>query len=74
MLLIQEHYLQEIKETVGCDMSSFYFFNEQSRELMTCINERWFRVPSDSGIPGFCAQTGDTVSIADAYQDHRFNE
>ena len=74
MLQIQEQHLQNIRQTIGCDIVNILFFNDQSRELMMCINERWFRVPSDSGVSGWCVLTGENVNIADAYLDHRFNE
>lgn len=74
MLQIQEQHLQNIRQTIGCDIVNILFFNDHSRELMMCINERWFRVPSESGVSGWCVLTGETVNIADAYLDHRFNE
>mmetsp|Transcript_13374 Transcript_13374/g.20104 ORF Transcript_13374/g.20104 Transcript_13374/m.20104 type:complete len:375 (-) Transcript_13374:262-1386(-) len=74
MLQIQERHLQNIKETLGCDIVSLLFFNDQTRELMLCINERWYRVPCESGIAGWCVITGETLNIPDAYKDHRFNE
>lgn len=74
MLQIQERHLQNIKETVGCDIVSLLFFNDQTRELMLCINDRWYRVPCESGLAGWCVITGETLNIPDAYQDHRFNE
>jgi hypothetical protein len=74
MLTIQEKHLQNIRDTIGCDIVNILFFNDHSRELMMCINERWFRVPSDSGVSGWCVTTGETVNIPDAYMDHRFNE
>lgn len=74
MLQIQERHLDNIRTTIGCDIVNILFFNDHTRELMMCINEKWFRVPSDSGISGWCVMTGETLNIADAYLDHRFNE
>jgi hypothetical protein len=74
MLMIQERHLSNIKETIGCEVVNFLFVNDLTHELMLCVNERWYRVPLESGVTGYCILTGDIVNISDAYADHRFNE
>ena len=73
MLACQQSYLAEIRDTIGCELVQILFFNDQSRELMLCIDEKWYRVPCESGIEGWCVVTGETINLEDAYRDHRFN-
>ncbi|CAE7648015.1 PDE10A [Symbiodinium microadriaticum] len=74
MLAYQQGHLTEIRDTIGCELVHILFFNDQSRELMMCADEKWFRIPCESGIEGWCIVTGETINLDDAYRDHRFNE
>jgi hypothetical protein len=73
MIQMQSQYLNEIKETVGCARISMLFLNDKTRELMFCNDTKWFRVPSESGFAGYSIVTGETLNIADAQEDYRFN-
>lgn len=71
---MQTQYLNGIKETVGCEQINIMFLNDKTRELMFCSNEKWFRVPSESGIAGYAIVTGETLNIPVAADDYRYNE
>ncbi len=73
MLLMQSKYLNKIKETIGCELINILFLNDKTRELMLCIDQKWYRVPSETGIAGYSIVTGETLNISDAYSDYRFN-
>jgi hypothetical protein len=65
--------LNDIKELIKCDYANILFVHEKSRELMLYINNKWFRIPIESGLSGYCVVTGETLNIPNAYEDHRFN-
>lgn len=73
MLAFQNGQLAEIRDTIGCEIVHILFFNDHSRELMMCFDEKWYRVPCESGLEGWCIVTGETMILEDAYLDHRFN-
>lgn len=73
MSLMQTQYLNDIKEAVGCERISMLFLNDKTRELMFCSDSKWFRVPAECGIVGYAIATGETLNIADAPGDYRFN-
>lgn len=73
MIIMQSKYLNEIKTTVGCEQINMLFLNDKTRELMLCIDQKWYRVPCESGTAGYSIVTGETVNIQDAYADYRFN-
>jgi hypothetical protein len=74
MLAFQNGQLAELRDTIGCESVQILFFNDQSRELMMCYDEKWYRVASETGLEGWCIVTGETMRLEDAYMDHRFNE
>lgn len=74
MIQMQTQYLNNIKDTIGCDRINMLFLNDKTRELMFCSESKWYRVPAESGIVGYAVVTGETLNIADARSDYRFNE
>lgn len=73
MLQMQSQYLNDIKETVGCERINMMFLNDKTRELMFCDNGKWFRVPSETGVAGYAIVTGETLNIPVVADDYRFN-
>jgi hypothetical protein len=73
MIAIQETHMKAIKELIHCDVANILFVHDKSRELMFYVSGKWFRIPIESGLPGYCVVTGETLNIPDAYDDHRFN-
>jgi hypothetical protein len=71
---LQSDILNKFRGLINCERASIYFINELTRELVLFDNDKWFRIPSGSGIPGFCAESGETLNIPDAYSDRRFNK
>ncbi|MGI5861669.1 MAG: HD domain-containing phosphohydrolase [Myxococcales bacterium] len=60
---------------VDADRCSLFIVDRERRELWTKIAQGTgeIRIPLDTGIAGYVAQTGATVNIVDAYADPRFN-
>ncbi|MEM7292565.1 MAG: GAF domain-containing protein [Pseudomonadota bacterium] len=60
-----------------CDRSSFFVLDEKAGELWSMegqgVDSREIRVPITKGLAGAVASTGETLNIADAYEDERFN-
>ena len=73
--------LQLIMDTasrlLGADRSSLFVVDEDKRELWSKVAQglemQEIRIPIGSGIAGTVAATGQTINIADAYSDARFN-
>lgn len=65
-------------EALGADRYSVFLYDETTNELYTTValgmGNRQIRIPSDSGIAGYCFSTGKTVNIRNAYSDDRFNQ
>ena len=64
-------------DVLQCDRSSFFVLDHDNQELWSMEAHgselKEIRLPSDAGLAGHAATTGDVVNITDAYQDHRFN-
>ena len=60
---------------VDADRCSLFIVDRERHELWTKIAQGTgeIRIPLGTGIAGCVAQTGETVNIADAYSDSRFN-
>lgn len=71
---LQNEHVQRFKNAVNCEVATIMFINSRTRELlMFADNNTWYRFPMGSGLAGYCAETGHTLNISNAYLDHRFN-
>lgn len=83
--LMREHNLpdllrliaSETSRVMDAERSSIYLVDPDRDELYTLVAQeleiREIRVPLGRGLSGYVAQTGETLNIADAYQDPRFD-
>ena len=64
-----------VTSLVDADRSSLFLVDHERQELWTTVAQHTtaIRLPLGSGIAGSVARSGQTVNIAAAYQDERFN-
>ena len=72
--LLQDNHLNKYKNLIKCDRACIIFCHEKSRELIEYNDGVWYRLPAGMGISGYCAETGETVNVHNAYEDLRFNK
>ena len=64
-------------EIVESDRGTLFLHDASTGELWSKValglEGRVIRIPHDSGVAGHCFQTGQTINLADAYTDGRFN-
>jgi adenylate cyclase len=69
--------MQKACEVLDADRSTLFLVDEAKQELWSRVAKgkelSEIRFPLGAGIAGHVARTGETVNIADAYQDPRFN-
>ncbi|MBR2386020.1 GAF domain-containing protein, partial [bacterium] len=69
---------EEIKHVLNADRCTVFMLDEEKGELWskvaTGVESKEIRFPSNMGIAGYVATTGETVNIEDAYADDRFNK
>jgi adenylate cyclase len=69
--------MQKTSEVMEADRSTLFLVDDDKQEIWSKVAQgesvKEIRVPLGVGIAGHVARTGDTVNIADAYQDPRFN-
>jgi adenylate cyclase len=69
--------IEATTSALEADRSSLFLLDRQQGELWSKIAQgaeiAEIRVPLGAGIVGYVAQTGETVNLADAYADPRFN-
>ena len=69
--------MQKACEVLDADRSTLFLVDEAKQELWSRVAKgkelSEIRFPLNAGIAGHVARTGETVNIADAYQDPRFN-
>jgi adenylate cyclase len=69
--------MQKTSEVMEADRSTLYLVDEDKQEIWSKVAQgesvKEIRVPLGVGIAGHVARTGETVNIADAYQDPHFN-
>lgn len=69
--------MQKTSEVMDADRSTLFLVDNEKQEIWSKVAQgesvKEIRVPLGVGIAGHVARTGDTVNIADAYQDPRFN-
>ncbi|MEA5450459.1 GAF domain-containing protein [Leptolyngbya sp. CCNP1308] len=69
----------EARQLMQADRSTLWLIDEESGELWSKVKSGdgkslvELRIPSDTGIVGHVATTGEVLNIPDAYQDPRFN-
>jgi signal transduction histidine kinase len=65
-------------EVMGSDRCTLFLHDPKSGELWSKValgmGGQVIRIPCGAGIAGHCFQTGETISLADAYADSRFNK
>lgn len=72
--ILQHEYLNTFKAVLNCEVASILFVNDRTRELLLYSdNSVWYRIPPGTGVVGYCAETGQSLNIPDAYSDWRFN-
>jgi signal transduction histidine kinase len=68
---------QKACELMGADRCSIFLHEPSTDELWSTValgmGEQVIRIPSGTGIAGFCFQNGRTVNLDDVYMDSRFN-
>jgi signal transduction histidine kinase len=64
-------------EVMGADRCSIFLYEANTDELWSTValgmGEQVIRIPSGTGIAGYCFETRQTVNLEDAYTDPRFN-
>lgn len=69
--------LKIVSEEVHIDRGTVFLLDHDRRQLLSLVAQgvegNEIRLPMNTGIAGAVATTGDTIDIADAYQDSRFN-
>ena len=69
--------LRVATQSTSADRGTLYLVDEQANELWSKVaqgnNMVEIRLPLGKGLAGYVAKTGETMNIADAYKDPRFN-
>jgi K+-sensing histidine kinase KdpD len=64
-------------QSIGADRGTLYLIDAAQNELWSKVaqgsNMVEIRLPIGKGLAGYVAKTGETINIADAYKDPRFN-
>jgi signal transduction histidine kinase len=64
-------------EVMESDRCTLFLHDPNTDELWSKValgmGERAIRIPSGAGVAGHCFRTGETINLADAYSDARFN-
>lgn len=67
--------MDEVKNVLECDRCTVFVMDRERNELWSRVahGEEEIRFPSNMGIAGHVATTGEVLNIPDAYADARFN-
>lgn len=67
--------MDEVKKVLECDRCTVFVLDREHNELWSRVahGEKEIRFPSNIGIAGHVATTGEVLNIPDAYADSRFN-
>jgi len=69
--------VDKLIDILRCDRASFFVLDREAGELWSMDAHgselKEIRFPASLGLAGHVAQTGETLNIADAYHDSRFN-
>lgn len=68
--------MDEVRKALKADRCTVFILDREKNELWSKVahGERDIRFPSNLGIAGYVARTGDVLNIPDAYADPRFNQ
>lgn len=70
--------MEKTTEVMDADRSSLYMVDHKTNEIWFKVAQgaelHEVRIPIGLGIAGYVAATGETVNIADAYEDPRFSQ
>jgi HD-GYP domain-containing protein (c-di-GMP phosphodiesterase class II) len=68
--------MDEVRKALKADRCTVFLLDREKNELWSKVahGERDIRFPSNLGIAGYVANTGDVLNIPDAYADPRFNQ
>ena len=67
---------EETKNALQADRCTVFIYDKEKNELWSkvALGMEEIRFPADKGLAGYVAKTGESVNIADAYTDPRFNK
>lgn len=71
--------MERTTEVLEADRSTLFLYDEERDELWSLIAQglgdvhKKIRIPADVGLAGHVARSRETLNIADAYEDERFN-
>lgn len=69
---------EETKNAIQADRCTVFILDKEKNELWSKValgmESQEIRFPADKGLAGYVVQTGESVNIADAYSDPRFNK
>lgn len=71
--------MEQARHLMQADRSTLFMLSKESGELWTKVANKDgtqiipIRIPANRGIAGYVASTGETLNIANAYEDPRFN-
>ena len=67
---------EETKNALQADRCTVFIYDKEKNELWSkvALGMEEIRFPADTGLAGYVAKTGESVNIADAYTDPRFNK
>lgn len=71
--------MDQARDLMQADRSTLFLLDREKNELWTKVANKEgtqmipIRIPANTGIAGYVASTGETLNIANAYEDPRFN-
>ena len=61
-------------QLVEAERCTMFLLDNAAKELWSLQGDVNLRIPMNKGIAGECCTTNETINIADAYEDERFNK
>ena len=69
---------EETKNAMQADRCTVFIYDKERNEIWSKValgmDSQEIRFPADKGLAGYVVKTGETLNIADAYNDSRFNK
>ena len=69
---------EETRNAMRADRCTVFIYDKDKNELWSKValgmDSQEIRFPADKGLAGYVVKTGETLNIADAYNDKRFNK
>lgn len=69
---------EETKNAMQADRCTVFIYDRERNEIWSKValgmDSQEIRFPADKGLAGYVVKTGETLNIADAYNDSRFNK